>query len=67
MHTSNEQVNNMWDRYTSDMATFVDELAIHRSVNRNDENTTRLHMYKYNLTGLRVGNWVMDTIIDFCA
>jgi hypothetical protein len=67
MHASTEQVNMMWYRYERETTTFGDELAIHCIVNRNDENHTRLPLYKENFAGLRVGNWVGNTIINFFA
>jgi hypothetical protein len=67
MNASTEQVTMMWNWYEREIAMFDTELVIRCIVNRNDENCTRLPLYKENLEGLRVGKWVRNTVIDFFA
>jgi hypothetical protein len=57
----------MWDRIHSKPDSFHSELFVRRLANKNDENRTRLPVYKDDLEGLRVGNWVGNTIIDVFA
>jgi Ulp1 family protease len=67
MHATPDQVINMWNRYDRELDSFHSELVIRRIANKNDENRTRLPVYKEDLEGLRVGNWVGNTITDVCA
>jgi Ulp1 family protease len=67
MHATPNQVINMWNRYDRELDSFNSELVIRRITNKNDENRTRLPVYKEYLEGLRVGDWVGNTIIDVFA
>jgi hypothetical protein len=70
MHATPDQVINMWNRIDRELDSFHSELVIRRLANKNDENRTRLPVYKEDLEGLeglRVGNWVGNTIIDVFA
>jgi hypothetical protein len=67
LHATPYQVINMWNRIDSELDLFHSELVIRRLANKNDENRTRLPVYKEDLEGLRVGNWVGNTIIDVFA
>jgi Ulp1 family protease len=67
MHATPDQVINMCNRYDRELDSFYSELVIRRITNKNDENRTRLPVYKEYLEGLRVGNWVGNTIIDVFA
>jgi hypothetical protein len=57
MHATPNQVINMWHRIHSALYSFHYELVVRRLANKNDENRTRLPVYKEGLEGLRVGNW----------
>jgi Ulp1 family protease len=67
MPATPDQVINMWNRINIKLDSFHSELVIRRLANKNDENRTRLPVYKEDLEGLRVGNWVGNTIIDVFA
>jgi hypothetical protein len=67
MHATPNQVIYMWVRIHSELDSFHSELVVRRLVNKNDENCTRLPVYKEDLEGLRVGNWVGNTFIDVFA
>jgi hypothetical protein len=57
----------MWHRIHTELDSFSSELVVHRLANINDENRTKLSVYKEDLEGLRVGPWVGNTVIDvFC-
>jgi hypothetical protein len=67
MHATPNQVISMWNRYDRELDSFHYELVVCHIVNKNDENCTRLPVYKEDLEGFRVGNWVGNTIIDVFA
>jgi phage pi2 protein 07 len=67
MHATPNQVINMWDQIHSKLDSFHFELVVRHLANKNDENRTRLPVYKEALEGLQVGNWVGNTIIDVFA
>jgi hypothetical protein len=67
MHAIPNQVINMWVRIHNKIDSFHSELVVRRLANKNDENRTRLPVYKEDLEGLRVGNWVGNTVIDVFA
>jgi hypothetical protein len=67
MHATPNQVINMWNRIDRKLDSFHSELVIRRLANKNDENRTRLPVYKEDLECLRVGNWVANIIIDVFA
>jgi Ulp1 family protease len=67
MHANYDQVINTWNRIDRELYSFYSELGIRRLANKNDENCTRLPVYKEDLEGLRVGNWVWNTITDVFA
>jgi hypothetical protein len=67
MHATPNQVINMWHRIHTELDSFGSELVVRRLANKNDENCTRLPVYKEDLEGLRVGNWVGNTVIDVFA
>jgi Ulp1 family protease len=53
----------MWHRIHPELDVFGSELVVRRLANKNDENRTRLPVYKEDLEGLRVGNWFGNTVI----
>jgi Ulp1 family protease len=67
MNATPNQVINMWDRIHSELDSFHSELVVRRLANKNDDNRTRLPVYKEDLEVLRVGNWVENTVIDVFA
>jgi hypothetical protein len=67
MHATPDQVISMWNRYDRELDSFHSELVVRHTANKNDENITRLLVYKEDLEGFRVGNWVGTTIIDVFA
>jgi hypothetical protein len=67
MHETTDQVTAMWNRYDRELESFHSELLVRCIVNKNDENFTRLPVYKEDLEYLRVRNWVRNTIIDVFA
>jgi hypothetical protein len=67
IHVTPDQLTGMWNRYDRELDSFHSELVVHRIVNKDDKNRTRLTIYKEDLEGLRVGNWVGNTIIDVFA
>jgi hypothetical protein len=67
VHATPNQVINIWDWIHSELDSFHSELVARRLDNKNDENCTRLPVYKEDLEGLRVGKWVWNTIIDVFA
>jgi hypothetical protein len=52
MHATPNQVINMWVSIHSELDSFHLELVVHRLANKNDENRTRLPVYKEDLEGL---------------
>jgi Ulp1 family protease len=67
MHATPTQVISMWNRYDRELNLFHSELVVRHIFNKNDENHTRLPVYKEDLEGLQVGNWVGNTINDVFA
>jgi hypothetical protein len=67
MHATTDQVTVMWNWYDRELTSLHTEIVVRRIDNKNDENRTRLPVYKEDLEGLRVGNGVGNTIIDFFA
>jgi hypothetical protein len=57
MHGTPDQVINMWNRYDCELDSFHSELVVRHIANKNDENRTRLPVYKEDLEGLRVVSW----------
>jgi hypothetical protein len=52
MHAIPNQVINMWVRIHNKIDSFHSELVVRRLANKNDENRTRLPVYKEDLEGL---------------
>jgi hypothetical protein len=67
MHATPNQVNSMWNRIHAELDSFSTNLIVRRLANQNDENRTRLPVYKEDLEHLIVGGWVENTIIDVFA
>jgi Ulp1 family protease len=67
MHATPNQVNSMWNRIHTELDSFSTDLIVRRLANQNDENRTRLPVYKEDLEGLRVGHWVGNTVIHVFA
>jgi hypothetical protein len=67
MHATPMQVKKIWDRFDRELASFGTEDAIHRICNKIDKDKKKLSLYKENLAGLKYGQWVGNSIIDFFA
>jgi hypothetical protein len=52
MHSTPDQVVSMWDRYGRELNSFHSELVVRHIVNKNDENRTRLPVYRKDLESL---------------
>jgi Ulp1 family protease len=67
MHATPNQVNSMWNRIHTELDSFRTDFIVRRLANQNDENQTRLPVYKEDLERLLVGGWVGNTVIDVFA
>jgi hypothetical protein len=67
MHATPKQVNIMWNHINTEIDSFRTDLIVCRLANQNDENRTRLPVYKEDVEGLIVGSWVGNTVIDVFA
>jgi hypothetical protein len=67
MHATPNQVNSMWNRIHTELDSFSTDLIVRCLANQNDENRTRLPVYKEDLEPLRVGGWVGNTVIGVFA
>jgi hypothetical protein len=52
MHATPNQLINMWHRIHTELDSFGSELVARRLANKNNENRTRLPVYKEDLEGL---------------
>jgi hypothetical protein len=67
MHATPIQMKKRWHLFGKELATFGTSYFIHCISNKTDMDTTRLPFYKENLAGLKYGQCVGNSIIDFFA